>query len=274
MAVGYHNVAAILLTKVATGRIKVLSTVYANNVIKIFKNETQFEANFRDSQGNFLPKGTEVQFEINGVTYIRKIFDDQGKAMLNINLNPGSYYIVSTNLATQESVTNTILILSKIADNNDLVKYYKNETQFTVKILGNDGNVKMGETVKFTVHGITYERTSDENGIAKLNIKLEPGEYDILTEYGGNYAVNNITVKSIFEPQLNTYGSGVYTIKLLDGHGSPYTNQLVRFNINGVFYNVMTDDYGFATLKLNLMKGTYIITAMYNGLCASETIIV
>ena len=272
LGVGYHNVAAILLTKVATGKIKVLSTIYANNVVKIYKNETQFEATFRDSKGNFLAKDTEVQFDINGVTYIRKIIDDQGKAILNINLEPGVHYIVSTNMITQESFTNTILILSKIADNKDLVKYYRNGTQFSVKTIGKDGNIKTGEVVKFTVNGVTYNRISDENGVATLNINLNPGKYDILTEYGGNYAVNDIIVKSIFEPQLTNFENGAYSIKLLDGQGNPYANQIVKFNINGVFYQATTDDTGLAKLKLNLMKGTYIITAMYNGLAVGETL--
>ena len=274
LAVGYHNYAAVLLTKTATAKIKVLSTVYANNVIKIFKNETQFEATFRDSQGNFLKEGSEVEFEINGVTYTRTVINDQGKAILNINLNPGTYYIVSTNLVSHESVTNTILILSKVANNENLVKYYRNSTQFSVKTLGNDGNIKTGEIVKFTVNGVTYERVSDENGVATLNINLEPGEYEILTEYGGNYEVNNITVKSIFEPQLNSYNGDTYTVKLLDGQGNPYANQLVKFNIDGVIYQAKTDESGFANLKLNLMKGTYIITSIFGDLCASETITV
>ena len=53
---------------------------------------------------------------------------------------------------------------------------------------------------------------------------------------------------------------------ILDNQGYPYPNQIVRFNINGVFYNRISDDGGVAHLNINLMSGEYIITSSYNGL--------
>ena len=59
---------------------------------------------------------------------------------------------------------------------------------------------------------------------------------------------------------------------LVDGQGKPYAYQSVTFNINGVFYNRLTDSFGTAKLNINLMPGEYIITSMYNGMAIANTI--
>ena len=56
-----------------------------------------------------------------------------------------------------------------------------------------------------------------------------------------------------------------FKAKLVDGNGNPYPKQTVTFNINGVFYNRLTDSDGVAKLNIRLMAGQYIITSSYNG---------
>ena len=60
--------------------------------------------------------------------------------------------------------------------------------------------------------------------------------------------------------------------RVVDGQGNPLANQIVTFNVNGVFYNRITDDDGIASLNINLIKGEYIITSMYNGFETGNTI--
>ena len=59
---------------------------------------------------------------------------------------------------------------------------------------------------------------------------------------------------------------------VLDGQGRPYAGQTVQFNINGVFYDRVTDSDGNARLNVNLQAGQYLITSTYNGLSNSNTI--
>ena len=44
--------------------------------------------------------------------------------------------------------------------------------------------------VTFNVNGVFYHKTTDENGVAKLNINLMKGQY-IITSYWNDYQVGN-----------------------------------------------------------------------------------
>lgn len=177
-----------------TSKVTVLPTVNATDLVKIFRNDTQFWATFKDNQGNYLTEGTTVQFNINGVLYNRQITGNKGLAKLNINLEQGKYIITSINLVSGESSANNITVLPKIIENNDLVKDYKKDSQFTVKVLAGDGTVAKNADVTFNINGVLYTRQSDESGIAKLNINLMAGKYIITSEYEGCMASNTITV--------------------------------------------------------------------------------
>ena len=88
------------------------------------------------------------------------------------------------NPKTGENAANKVTVLPTIVENRDITKYYKNATQYTVKVLGADGNpVGAGKTVTFNINGIMYQRQTNESGIAKLNINLPPGDYVITASY-------------------------------------------------------------------------------------------
>lgn len=58
---------------------------------------------------------------------------------------------------------------------NDLVKYYKDETQFKVMLLGEDSS-NTTKNASFIINGRTYNRSIDENRISKIGINLGPGD--------------------------------------------------------------------------------------------------
>ena len=246
----------------------VLPTVKGNDLVKVFKNATQYYATFLDSQGNYLKEGSIVKFNINGVMYERKITGDKGLAKLNINLPAGEYIITAINLETGEMGSNKITVISRIIENNDLIKYYRNASQYTVKLIGNDGNpVGAGEKVTFNINGVFYTRTTNESGIAKLNINLGPGKYIITAEYKECKVSNTITVLPVLTAQdiSMKYKDGTkFKVNLVDGQGKPYANQKIQFNINGVFYYRSTDSNGQSALNINLLPGKYIITSSYD----------
>jgi hypothetical protein len=253
------------------------SSIKANDLVKVFRNATQFNATFLDDEGNYLANGTVVTFHINDKSYNRAV-NEYGLAILTINLNPGKYIITSTNTVTGEKLANNITVLSRISENQNITKYYKNATQYTVKIIGDDGKaVGKGEVVTFNINGIFYNRTTDENGIATLNINLPPSEYVVTADYKGCRAANNITVLPILsaEDMVKQYGtSDQFVATLVDGQGNPYARQTVQFNINGLLYNRVTDSLGQAKLNINLQPGEYIITSSYEDFRISNRITV
>ncbi|MBQ9026231.1 MAG: Ig-like domain repeat protein [Methanobrevibacter sp.] len=250
------------------------STIDASNLVKIYRNASQFYANFSDSQGNPLVN-TMVTFNINGVFYNRTT-NENGTARLNINLNKGVYIITSINTVTKEQRANNVTVIGKIVENNDLTKYYRNASQYTVKVLDDEGNaVGAGREVIFNINGVFYHRLTDENGIAQLNINLQPGDYIITAEFDGYVDSNIVRVLSVLSADdlQMTYRDGQrFEAKLLDGQGNPLKGENILFNINGVFYNRTTDGDGIARLNINLMPGEYIITSCYNDLYISNII--
>ena len=247
-------------------------TVKGLDVVKMFRNNTQYYAIFTDSQGNFL-KNKNIQFNINGVFYTRTT-NDKGIAMMNINLNPGKYVITSKNLVTGEQSGNNITVKSLIVQ-KDLTKHYLNASKFQTTIYNKDGSLAVNKEVTFNINGVLYTRKTDSKGAASLAINLRPGEYIITTMFDGLSIGNKVKVlPTLVTHDLNMkYMDGSrFTAQTLDGQGKPLANQNVSFNVNGVFYHRITDNKGIAKLNIRLMAGEYIITSSWNNFQTGNTI--
>ena len=273
---GHYNITVTVDNKNFTSEVNILPTVNGSDVVKVFRNGTHYFATFRDREGYYLKEGTAVRFNINGVMYDRKISGNEGLAKLNINLEQGEYIITAMNTVTGENAANKITVIPRLIENRDIVKYYRNATQFTVKVIGDDGKaVGAGEIVKFNINGVFYTRSTNESGIVKLNLNLQPGDYILTAEYGNCKVSNNIKILSILsasDMSMKYRDGSKFTAKLVDGEGQAYAGQTVQFNINGVMYNRVTDSSGQAKLNINLMAGEYIITSSYNGSNIANTI--
>ena len=92
--------------------VTILSTVNGTDVVKMYRNGTQYYATFLDSEGKYLADGTKVQFNINDVMYDRKVSGDKGLARLNINLAQGEYIITAMNPVTGDKTSNNITVLN------------------------------------------------------------------------------------------------------------------------------------------------------------------
>ena len=253
----------------------VIPTITAEDVEKIFRNKTQYYPKLTDSNGKAL-KDTNVTMNINGVFYT-KTTNDKGIATQNINLNPGKYIITSTNTATGESISNTILVKPNMDQNKELVKYFRNDTQYNIRALDEQGNPIAKQNVTFNINGVFYTKTTNDKGIATQNINLNPGKYIITAMYKDCFVSNNITVLPVLTTSDLTKYFGIpasLNSKLVDGQGNPLANQSVTYNINGVFYNKTTDANGIAKLNISLNPGEYIATITYKSAFASAKVTV
>ncbi|WP_400253891.1 DUF3344 domain-containing protein [Methanobrevibacter smithii] len=253
-------------------KVVVKTTIEGKDLVKMYKNETQFFATFLGTDGKPL-SNIDVTFNINGVFYTRQT-DENGVARLNINLRPDVYILTAINSVTGESKGFNITVKSLI-ESNDLIKYYRNDSNFEVKIYNKDGTLAINKEVTFNINGVFYQKTTDSNGIARLGIALRPGNYIITTIVDGLDIGNNINVLPTLvtsDLSMKYLDGSNFTVQTLDGQGNPLAKQNISFNINGRFYYRVTDDEGMASLNIRLMPGEYIITSYWNDFEVGNTV--
>ena len=155
---------------------------------------------------------------------------------------------------------------------NDLVKIYGDDDQLEVALYEKDIPLK-GKNIIFNVNGKDYERKTDDDGIARLNINLRPGQYTPLIsfrdgEYNTETAFTHVVVKAKTRMEgtdINmTYKDGTkYQCAVYDDFGRVAGN--VDISINGKTYRRTPDVDGLYKLNINLNPGTYDIVAKYLG---------
>jgi len=179
--------------------------------------------------------------------------------------------------------------LSSVNDEEVLNSVVKNNTSLTVKnsviikgdylevyLKNNKGNVIVGENLTFNIFGKNYTKTTDSNGIAKLQINTYLTNYTLNVSYLGNtvYSSSSKTLTISSKSKLDTSSvvknstivKGKYVeVYLVDENGNPIKNQNVTFNIFNKNYTKLTNSLGVASLKLNANLGTYTIKVSYKG---------
>ena len=257
-----------------------ITTLTMNNLVKYFGSSQRLVAKLADALGNPIANAT-VYFTINGKVHAR-ITDENGTASIAIRLLPGEYKASALFNGTGDydvtSVNASVLVKNTILG-NDTTLYFRNGTQYVAKFLDSNGKALANTDVKFNINGVFYTRVTDENGIARLNIRLDPASY-IITAYNpvtGEQKANEVTVlpRIIAEDLSMKYLDGsTFNAALVDGQGKAISGVNITFNINGVFYHRTTDADGVTKLNIRLMPGEYIITSMYDECWASNKIII
>ncbi|WP_400254104.1 carboxypeptidase-like regulatory domain-containing protein [Methanobrevibacter smithii] len=257
-------------------KVTVLSVIESYDLVKYYKNESQYYATFLDKQGTPVANNTTVTFNINGVFYTRYT-NENGTAKLNINLIPANYIITSIHPNGEKKGRN-ITVLSTILS-KDLVKYYKNESQYYATFLDKQGNpVANNTTVTFNINGVFYTRYTNENGTAKLNINLIPANYIITSihpdglQRGNNIFVNKTLITYDISQPCNKTGTATFNAEVLDGQGRPLSNASVTFLIAGKVLTKITDEKGIAFINIKAYPGVYTITTTYNGYSVGKTL--
>lgn len=159
---------------------------------------------------------------------------------------------------------------------NKLVKTIGDPDQLEVALYDMNDIPLVGKTVTINVVGKDYNRVTDSDGIARLNINLQPGEYTPLIsfsddEYNLVTAFTTISIKPVKKvtrmegTNINmTYKDGTaYQCAVYDDNGRVAGN--VDLTINGVNYRRTPDTTGLYKLNINLLPGNYTIDAKYLG---------
>ena len=221
-----------------------------------------------------------ITITIHGVTYNRTTKAD-GSAKLDINLAPGTYTAV-VNFAGDDqynasSKTVTVTVNSRYfnVDAPYLIKDFGGDEALviTIKDLYTSTPV-VDKDFSITIHGVTYNRTTDSNGQGKLNINLLPDVYSYTVVVPSDEGSSGVTLVGTVKVMVDTFMDGtdifkfddetvVYQCAVYDPWGRVQAN--VRLTVNGVEYIRHTDAEGLAKLNIRLGAGEYTLKAEYAG---------
>ena len=199
------------------------------------------------------------------------VSDNDGRVLLNVDLNPGKYSVNVINPLTGEVKSQNIEVLKRITANRDLTMYYGAGKYFRVNVADDYGKPASGVKVKFTVSGKSYTKTADGSGYASFKVTQKPGKYTITVEYKGFKVSNRITVKTTLitkDIKVKKAKTIKFTAKLLNSKGKVLKNKKITFKFKGKTYKVKTNRKGKAVLKITkkYRKGKYTITSKYGKL--------
>ena len=158
------------------------------------------------------------------------------------------------------------------SDDKNIVKGH----EFSVTLSDNNSSPIANKSVAFTFNKVVSNATTDENGVAKLKINSNPGEYTVKYSFSGEgymdcenstrIQVIASSVSKIKAPSYTAYigVTNTYTVTLTAGD-TPLANRPVTFKLNGKTYSKKTNSKGQASININLAKGSYTLSYSYNG---------
>ncbi len=205
---------------------------------------------------------------VDGVPYTAALV--KGKATVNIpELTVGSHNItVSYSGDAKYSPIVKSVIVNKTAPEHvpvikltgsNLNMLYTSGKYFKVR-LTSDGAPLAGKTVKITINGRTYSRTTDKNGYASLKISLPPKTYTVKATYDNIVLNKKVVVKSIITAKNVNAKKSAKTVKikvtLKKVNGKYLKNKKVTLKFNKKTIKAKTNKKGVVTftIKKNVYK--------------------
>ena len=131
-------------------------------------------------------------------------------------------------------VSNNITVLP-VLTTSDLTKYFGIPASLNSKLVDGQGNPLANQSVTYNINGVFYNKTTDANGIAKLNISLNSGEYIATITYKSAFASAKVSVLNTRTVAENATNSEIQNIiNSIDKEGA------VKF-LGKVYNNISLD---------------------------------
>lgn len=251
--------------------------IISNNVVMYYKDGTKYYVFVTDIDGNPI-SNVSVEINIAGKSY-KRITNENGTASLSLNLSPKTYNVttsvVNSTVTNSSSVTinnwnNSLIKVNPVK----LTKEYKLSNNFKVYISHN-GTALQNVPVYIVIKGKTYKATTDNSGLAQLNINLKPGKYNVYAYVvNGNKKIGSystITVNkwnkkyaklTVNKVVKNYADSNKIRVKLTyKNHG--ISGEKVLIKVAGKTYTRTTNSNGDVSMSFNKI-GTYKVSASTN----------
>ena len=246
-----------------------------DDITMYYKNGTRLVAHLYDSNNNPLANKT-IDITLNDIKY-QKITDKNGEVSMGLNLINGNYdtsISFSGDFTYSPALKNIKINILSVESGSDLTKGFRDTEPYYATFLDGQGNPLVNREVSFNIHGVFYKKTTDENGVAKLNINLNPGTYTLTAIHPDNGFMHSNTVKVL--RGLNTYETidetvftagvgGNVVLKLYNSLDHTISDKSVGVTINNRYYTYTTDSEGKVTIPVDFKKGTYNVKINFYG---------
>ena len=204
----------------------------------------------------------------------------EGNYLATMDYNGNRWYADASNGATI-IVTKDAVIQNIQINASDLAQYYGENKYFMINFNDPNTYTQYGKEILVTISSGSWHKAytvyTDVYGLARLQINLNPGEYDVSYKYSNNHynifgeGFNRITVyrtpTSVFANNVvvNKGDSRIFEIFLRDVNNNPIGNMQINASIGSKKYNLTTNDEGIAKIVLNLDVGTHTIRYSFDN---------
>ena len=282
---GYHTVKLNKLIEVVKGDIfKVtvkLTTPGSLFPIAIESKRSDFSTKVTAqlNQSFISPDGIHW-YDIAKDTYVCKFYEDLNRIKLqqtNVCLKVYTEYATQTQIIANN--LNALTVVKSI--DGKIGKYLK------VTLKDEKGNALSGKRIAFTLNKKTYYRTTNNKGVASLQINIaKAGTYTVKISFDGAvrlykssktvkvYVKKQSLVLKVTKKRYKSRNKNKYlTATLKNKKGKRIKNKKITFKVNGKKYTAKTNSKGIAKVKVKLSKRkTYKFTVKFAGSNAYKAI--
>lgn len=143
--------------------------------------------------------------------------------------------------------------------------YYKGSCSVILNDLNSNSSLA-NKNVNFVINNVKYTATTDGNGVAHVNLDLNPGDYSATATFEGDGSYVACDAASQFKilPTIKAadvtkyYKSGKhFDATFFDSSGNVLKNTEVKITVNGKSYTKKTNSKGLASFPVDFKPGTY-----------------
>ena len=263
-----------------TAKIIVKKTLFSENLVMSYGDDTSFDVYCLDERGNPQISG-EVDFYMDGV--MRTQFTDyQGIASLNLtklHLEIGNHTITSFNVRTNEYVTNWIYVYDSKTEleAKAVTATYNVNKDLVVTLKDSLGNPINGADISVDLNGIKNYVTDSNGQINVSTLGLTPKVYTVNIAFEGNdnydgsnatttVTINKAKTQLTADEVVTTYNSNKDLVIILkDSLGKPLSGLNITVDFNGA-KNYTTDTNGQVRIPTKgLAANIYEVLITFNG---------
>lgn len=268
-----HNLQIGEISQVKKGTYKIAITDAKGNIatdlssiyVTFYLNKNNAES---QPQAGDVYKTVLMKNGVATVSFSEKDYQKSGNILLAVfpgligktNVDPHASFNIADDQLPKDSIGTKITV-------SNMNTYPNSGASFTATLKDEYGKALAKKTIKISLNGNTYTRTTDSNGKISLPIKLSSQKtYEITLNFAGDEQYNKSSAKAsivvkktgqkivssnkAFAPNKVNY----YSFTLKDSNNKAIANKKVKVIFNKKTYNVKTNSKGMAKIKIKLAK--------------------